>query len=240
MNVLNPYLELSYPLLEISLWFSDPHKPYQEKVLKGEPQSLREEVISRFDAFDLACLEQGLAGEDLQNIKYALTAFIDESALKSEKAEVSDAWRLAPLQMAFFGEHMAGEGFFNKLTELRQSANSDVLEIYYLCLQLGFKGIYAITTPEKLVALQVDLRAQLEGLKVSNNNALSIDIYPEEGLFNKLSKTIPAWVFSSVFVCLIFIFYFVFSMVIDNRVKNTNKRINEYALSHAHFKKITP
>ena len=232
MHTLNPYLETAYPLFEATLLLKNG--------MAGRTlDELRLQVIKRFDEFERNCLAKGLAVEDSQSVKYALTAFIDEVALNTQDA-ASSSWLLEPLQLEFFGEHMGGEGFFNKLSMLRQQANVDILEIYFLCLQLGFSGIYAMHGIDKLRAMQVDLRSQLDGLRKDKDNLLSVDVLPEIGIFSQVSKAIPLWILSSVFISLIFIFYFTFSLVIDSRANKSTERINSYYESHKglHYKKL--
>ena len=226
MDAVNPYLALSYPLFEVSLWFNEKDHSTREVHL------LQQQVHARFEIFEHACQSQNLSIEDTQSVKYALTTFIDESALTSQKSDVRHTWQSAPLQLEYFGEHTAGEGFFNKLILLKQQANADVLEVYFLCLQLGFKGIYGIGQLEKLTSISLDLRAQLDSLRKEIKPTLSIDPIPEEGFFQALSKAVPFWVFSSVFVCFIFVFYFSFSLAMDGRIEQSNKRLNAYYEAH--------
>jgi len=231
MNVLNPYLELSYPLFEIALLFTNGKEE--------QGSNLHQISMLRFDEFERNCNSKNLSVEDVQSVKYALTAFIDELALGADHSH-SNPWLASPLQLEFFGEHMAGEGFFNKLTLLRQQANADVLEIYFLCLQLGFSGIYAMENTEKLKIMLIDLRSQLDGLRKETQQLLSVDVLPKAGVFQKSAKVIPTWIFASVFTTFIFVFYFGFSLVMDLRVKQNNKSVNDYYSSHVkvHYKKL--
>jgi type VI secretion system protein ImpK len=57
-------------------------------------------------------------------------------------------WPRRPLQEELFGHHVAGEVFFQNLQKLLGRNESlelaDVLEVYYLCLLLGFAGRYSM------------------------------------------------------------------------------------------------
>ena len=78
----------------------------------------------------------------IQAAKYALVAFIDQQVLTSE-LPAKDAWLERPLQMAYFDDFNAGEEFYVKLENLRNSNDPGrfpVLEVYHLCLALGFTG----------------------------------------------------------------------------------------------------
>ena len=88
----------------------------------------------------------GCSSEDVRQAIFALVAFLDESALCSRNPAFAD-WARLPLQAELFGHQLAGEVFFQELnTTLARddsSQTADMLEVYYLCLLLGFKGRYA-------------------------------------------------------------------------------------------------
>lgn len=77
---------------------------------------------------------------------YAYIAFLDESVLNSSQPMFAE-WPQQPLQEEVFGDHIAGENFFRHLGDLlgRQDSEdvADALEVYQLCMLLGFRGRYA-------------------------------------------------------------------------------------------------
>src|SRR4051812_1920285 len=88
--------------------------------------------------------DEGFSNQDAQDIAYPVVALIDEVALTKGEA-VRQHWQHAPLQMHFFQESVAGEGFFDRLKELRNDVQQkEVLKAYYLCLALGFEGKYKV------------------------------------------------------------------------------------------------
>jgi type VI secretion system protein ImpK len=93
-------------------------------------------------------------GFDRGNVKLAVfgfTAFLDESVLNSTDPIFRD-WPRRPLQEEVFGEHTGGEKFYQNLEALLRQSDSgelaDVLEVYLLCLLLGFHGRYPAGGPE--------------------------------------------------------------------------------------------
>lgn len=88
----------------------------------------------------------GYAPEDVSLALYAVVAFLDESVLNSNQPMFA-GWPSRPLQEEIFGGHMGGEVFFQYLRQLLARADSedtaDVLEVYQLCLLLGFQGRYS-------------------------------------------------------------------------------------------------
>ncbi|MGI8773224.1 MAG: DotU family type IV/VI secretion system protein [Acidobacteriaceae bacterium] len=89
----------------------------------------------------------GYPGDLVQSAVFAVVALLDESVLNLQSAAFSE-WARRPLQEELFGGHMAGEVFFRNLGDLlgRQDSpeTADCLEVYCLCLLLGYKGRYAL------------------------------------------------------------------------------------------------
>ena len=83
--------------------------------------------------------------------KFALAAFADETVLTAD-FPLRDEWEKYPLQLEYFGEHLAGRKFFERLEELMKDAESqaDVIEVYYICLLVGYKGKYKIYLEDQL------------------------------------------------------------------------------------------
>ena len=86
-----------------------------------------------------------------QAMKFALAAFIDETVLTAD-FPLREEWEKNPLQLEYFGEHLAGVRFFDRLDELLGQAETeaDVIEVYYLCMLLGYKGKYKVYLEEQL------------------------------------------------------------------------------------------
>lgn len=83
----------------------------------------------------------------------ALVAFLDQSVLNSTSSSF-EQWRGKPLQEELYGHSLLGEKFFENLRRLLAQEDgdelADVLEVYYLCLLLGFRGRYAVSSDRDL------------------------------------------------------------------------------------------
>ena len=98
-----------------------------------------------------AAMEQakslGYSSEVNQLAFFAVVALLDESVLKTQNPAFAD-WAQRPLQEEMFGHNRAGEVFFDHLRTLLSRQDSpetaDCLEVYCLCMLLGFKGKYAL------------------------------------------------------------------------------------------------
>lgn len=102
----------------------------------------------------------GYSSESVKLAVYATIAFIDETVLNSAQPMFAD-WPRRPLQEEVFGEHMAGEVFFENVRALLARSDSeelaDVLEVYLLCLLLGFQGRYGGGGGGELASLRTTL-----------------------------------------------------------------------------------
>ena len=171
-------------------------------------EDFREQVESGFDVLERMAFERQIATGTVQDAKYAMAAFIDESVMASEWPGRLD-WMSRPLQLEYFGEHLAGERFFEKLKHLRQGGeqNLNLLELYYACLQLGFEGIYKMHGLEQLMALQVDLRSQIDGYRGVADPRLSPDGIVKTNVFARVGRNIPYWVIGVVTGAVVFFAY---------------------------------
>lgn len=98
--------------------------------------------------------------------KYAFCALLDEIVLSSD-FPLRDEWERMPLQLRLFGDHLAGEGFFSRLEQLRLDPvnHIEALEVYYTCLLLGFQGRYLLEGEEKLGYLKHKLGQEIQQVR---------------------------------------------------------------------------
>ena len=112
----------------------------------SDAESFRSRVKQLLSSGDELARRAGYAPESVRLAVYAYVAFLDESVLNSG-LPIFAQWPRQPLQEEVFGDHMAGETFFRHLQELLARPDSgelaDVLEVYLLCMLLGFRGRYA-------------------------------------------------------------------------------------------------
>jgi type VI secretion system protein ImpK len=124
--------------------------------------------------------QAGYGEADVRNANYAIIAFLDESILDSNDPKRGE-W--TPIQTQIYGGAIAGESFFENLDQLRNRRDSpqvcDILEVYYLCLLLGYRGRYAGYARDRaseLVRYREELRARIEAVR-----GRSIVLWPGEG-----------------------------------------------------------
>jgi type VI secretion system protein ImpK len=120
---------------------------------------------------DQEARNRGYTAEDIQMAIFAVVAFLDESILNLRNPIFAD-WPRQPLQEEFFGHHVAGEIFFQNLQKLlgRTDAHdlADLLEVYYLCLLLGFAGRYSIGGRGELRAVMEETANKIRRIRHSS------------------------------------------------------------------------
>ncbi len=198
----------SYNLSELSASFFSLIVQLRSSQDFGNPENLRNRITAMFAEMESRGKELGVSSEDLQYAKYALTAFIDEMILNSSWPG-KDGWLTRPLQLDYFGVHMAGEEFFKKLEDLRQSADSriEALETFYTCMQLGYEGKYKILGIEKLKVLMEETGKDIARIRGKKPQELSGKWERPQGLVQGISQEFPVWVWLVVCVAVVFVIF---------------------------------
>lgn len=162
-----------------------------------------EDFLSRvrafLDDFDRGAKRLNVSAEDVFDSKYAFCAAVDETILSSNFA-IRPAWERRPLQLVLFGEQLAGETFFVKLEELRArgAPRLQALEVFHMCLLLGFRGKYILEGPEKLAYLTARLGDEISAIK--GKRAAFAPHWPlPDKVAHMLKRETPLWIFGAVF-----------------------------------------
>src|SRR5271168_4736626 len=110
----------------------------------------------------------GYASETVQTAVFAAVAYLDESVLNLQSPVFGD-WARRPLQEELFGGHLAGETFFVNLRKLLTQPDSaevaDALELHCLCLQMGYRGRYALGDTGELHQLLRQAREKIQRIR---------------------------------------------------------------------------
>ncbi|RMI27493.1 MAG: DotU family type IV/VI secretion system protein [Calditrichaeota bacterium] len=183
----------------------------------GDPERLRRRILEFINRLERRAKEAGYPSEDIRYTKFALVAFLDETILASQWSQ-KDLWMSNPLQLELFGRMDAGEMFFRNLEELRRhsAGNVEVLEVYYLCLALGFKGRYSLFEQDKLWFILEDLYGELQRLRGDKSTRLSPSGERREQITEVVKKEVPAWIVAVGAGAIGFIFYIIMLLLSQN------------------------
>jgi type VI secretion system protein ImpK len=136
----------------------------------------------------------GYSGDDVRQCLFVIVAFLDESVLQSRHPVFAD-WPRLPLQTEMFGNMWAGEIVFQELQKTLGQPDSqhvcDVLEVYGLCLLLGFKGRYAAGGAGDLQALIAAIQDKIRRVRVPSGMLSPRGLLPSDAVL--VSRSDP-WV----------------------------------------------
>lgn len=131
----------------------------------ADAESFRTGMKQVLAAAEQEARQAGYASDDVRLALFGVIAFLDETVLNSRQPMFAE-WPRRPLQEEVFGVHMAGELFFQYLQQLlgRQDSEdlADVLEVYELCLLLGFKGRYSASRGTELQVISAQISEKID------------------------------------------------------------------------------
>ena len=119
----------------------------------GDVLSVQAQVDALLAAAKAQAQNAGIDEVDTTEAVFAVVAWIDEMMLATPWSGV-DGWKRQLLQRRYFNVSNAGVTFFTRMDALSQH-QSEVREVYFYCLCLGFAGRYGYDrNPQTLADLK--------------------------------------------------------------------------------------
>ena len=184
--------------------------------------------MSQFlDEFGRAAKKQGASADDIDASKYAFCAAVDEIILRSGFS-IRDEWARKPLQLVLFGDQLAGENFYIRLESLRArgSAHLQALEVFHMCLLLGFQGRYALEGEDKLKYLAARLGDEIARMRGRSRGFAPHAERPDR-IANKLRADLSLWALAAVFAVVELGGYAGFRTTLGNNTEDTLAQYND-------------
>jgi len=123
----------------------------------------------------------GYNGQDIRDTNFAVVAFLDSVVLNSSDP-IRPEWDRQTLQEELFGQSDAGVVFFEKLEHFRSRPDSeqlaDVLEVYLLCLLLGFEGRYSGNLRGELDSITERVRRRIDNIRGTTSEISPSGVLP--------------------------------------------------------------
>jgi type VI secretion system protein ImpK len=133
-----------------------------------DSESFRAQMRRSLQAAMQEARSLGYSSETVQMGVFATVAYMDESVLNLQSPAFAD-WARRPLQEELFGGHLAGETFFRNLKTLLSQQDSpevaDALELHCLCLQMGYRGRYALGDSGELHQMLRQAREKIQRIR---------------------------------------------------------------------------
>jgi type VI secretion system protein ImpK len=133
-----------------------------------DSETFRKRTKATLQEVERVAVATGYDVRDVRDTHFAVVAFLDSVILHS-KDSVRSEWERRTLQEELFGQSDAGLVFFEKLDQFRSRRDSeqlaDILEVYLLCLLLGFEGRYSGAQRGELEGITDSLRMRIEYIR---------------------------------------------------------------------------
>jgi type VI secretion system protein ImpK len=170
----------------------------------------------------------GFDFEDIHKALFAVIAFIDETVIVSEW-EHKQLWLSKPLQLEYFNRYDAGVEFFIHLDQLSQNPKQNwmLLEIYFLCMTLGFKGKYQVEGKEKLRKIIDNTFTELQQFSEADFNQISPHGQRKDEIINVVTKEMPMWIIGVFVLTIGFFFYLIATLLISKESNDLIQFLNQ-------------
>ena len=138
LEAINPIITAANPLLMMVPTLRSASAP-------SDISGLRARLIQKIQEFDNRCAQLAVADDQRAIARYALCTVIDECAQQTPWGGTAN-WAQQSLLINFFNDNWGGEKFFQMLTKMLETPAryQPMLELFYVCLSLGFMGKYQL------------------------------------------------------------------------------------------------
>jgi len=180
----------------------------------GNAQDLRHHVRRLLADVRSGAQKRGFSAHAIDEAQFAVVAFLDERVLTSEW-EQKETWRAHSLQFELYDRYDAGEQFFIRLERLHAAPgdHADALEVYYLCLALGFRGRYQLHDAAEADAIAQRLYDDLSDESLAGDKPLSPNGIPVDPPFKPMRWPVPGQVTALATLLLAGIIYLAMSLM---------------------------
>jgi type VI secretion system protein ImpK len=132
-----------------------------ERIGRGENPSPKEERLKICGWLDQADAHLG-HGTEWELAKYALVAWIDEMLIVDAPWEGRAWWKENALEVQVFNTRLRHKMFYEKAQQASALPQKDALETFYVCVVLGFRGLYRDPAAAEVLATPMQLPPKLE------------------------------------------------------------------------------
>ena len=170
--------------------------------------NLHRKLVEEIRVFEQNVRVKGVNNENVLLARYLLCTALDEAVLNTPWGSTS-GWSQRSLLGIFHQESSGGEKAFVILSKLLENpmAYIEVLELYHLCISLGFQGRYRMMPrgQEQLEHVRDGLIRTITQFRQTTNKPLSKVQNASLSAGGYFKNYIPMWVFASVVLAGIFI-----------------------------------
>jgi type VI secretion system protein ImpK len=191
----------------------------QSTASQPDVAGLRRQAEAEIRAFDERLRVSGVVPDDAKIARYLLCTFFDSAVLNTPWGAQSD-WSSKPLLVTFHREVLGGEKFFQILEQIsgQPSRYIDLIELQYICIALGFEGMYRIQDRGqlKLAELQHNTFRLIRETRGLREEELAVHWHGVEDRRNPLLRYVPWWIVAATGLALLVIAFVIYSVRLNN------------------------
>ena len=135
--------------------FADSQKKLLSLLQAPVPESLRPDILGDQRAID-ASISSNRIG--YLGIRYALACWLDEIFISDSAWK--EQWNASKVETNLYGMNDRASEFWRQAQRAQTRPTRDALEVYYLCVMLGFRG-ELIEKPAELIAWRENVENQI-------------------------------------------------------------------------------
>lgn len=207
---LGPLVDAALPILNLVARLAT-------TVAQNDVEGLRRRVREEFAGFEKRAAASGIKPEILRACHYALCATVDDVASNMPWGS-RNVWADQSMARIFHNDTSGGERFFHLVNHFARDpeTHGEVLELFYLCLSLGFQGSFRLL-PEgaaELAALRARLHRQIRRRRGEVATELSPHWRGIAAPHRPLSSYIPLWVVGAGVAALLLLIFIGFRLLL--------------------------
>jgi type VI secretion system protein ImpK len=127
--------ELVYPIFRHGLRL-------KERLGRGEKFNMRNEQaeLKRLFRFSDGASPGGESADAFLGVRYPLACWLDEIFIVDPDSPWKAEWRDETIEFSLFRKRDRAHLFWEQVRQAEARADTDALEVFYLCVMLGFRG----------------------------------------------------------------------------------------------------
>jgi type VI secretion system protein ImpK len=174
-------------------------------------ESFRRRTKGTLQEIERVAVAAGYDASDVRDTHFAVVALLDSVVLHSNDP-VRVEWERQTLQEELFGQRDAGVVFFDKLEHFSVQRDSprlaDILEVFLLCLLLGFEGRYSGGLRGELDSITERISRRVEEIRGNNRQISPAGSLPQTSTLAELPQKRSSHLRTAAFASLIFTLVF--------------------------------
>lgn len=202
---------------------------------------LRQHLTIEIKSFDVKAKSIGVSETVLVLARYVLCAVSDEFVLDTPWGANSN-WSEYSLLSVFHQDSAGGQKFFSILERILQepAVNIELIELMYICLNLGFVGKYRITERghDQLAGLKESVYKQIRVQRGERDISLSIGTTAKAKLVNQVQQ-IPYLKLLAIIAGSLLVIYLALHFVIKHQSNKVAKELRNVVVDNAVLKQVS-